>query len=246
MRRRALLGSLAVTLTAAAGCVSDGATPGDSRSSTDSNTATDDPTTTQTQTGTQPSTDTTTPDDPSTATPTPPTSSDAFADFDCPSFEDTARTVCYHTVDLDEAPLVLTAEPEVFGRETDEDNAETIEFVLYNRSGASVGFNPYDWGVERHEDGEWTHVAPEMIPEPWTGLSSGETFRWAIPAGSQPTADDEQRQPVDVALDPGVYAFHLSVLAPQSDGVTDSDGATSSERVELIALFDVETAIGSP
>lgn len=31
------------------------------------------------------------------------------------------------------------------------DDVETLMFVLYNRSGWTVGFNPYDWGIERYE-----------------------------------------------------------------------------------------------
>jgi len=239
MRRRALLASLATTLTATAGCLGDGSAGGGSKTDDDTATDTDNGTDTRSTTDTSPtdatesatSTETHTPEDPVTETPTPPRASDTFADIDCPSFDETARTVCYHEADLDSAPLVLTAEPEAFGPDTSDDDVETLEFVCYNRSGESVGFNPYDWGIERYDDGEWTHVAPEITPEPWTNLPDGETFTWALPSGPHPSTNDEQRQYVGASLDPGVYAFHVSVMTGEDS------------RTELIALFEVTTAI---
>lgn len=254
MRRRALLASLATTLTATAGCLSDGQSAGggsqtddlttDAQSGTDTRTTTDAGTDATTGAGTPE--DTETPDDPVTETPTPPPASDAFADFDCPSFDETARTVCYHDAALDDAPLVLTAEPEVFDPETGDDTGETLEFVLYNRSEWSVGFNPYDWGIERYDDGEWVHIAPEMTPLPWMILDSGATFTWSLSTGAHPSPDDERTQPVDVALEPGIYAFHVSVSYGGVDGTetaTETEERPPEGRTELIALFEVETAM---
>jgi len=254
MRRRALLASLAASLTAAAGCLGDGRGGGggsppddDTPTGTDGGTNTRSATDTPTRDGTDSPTDdvTDTPEDPVSETPTPPPASDAFDDFDCPDFEDTDRTVCYHEADPDTDPLVLTAEPEVYDPETGDGSVDTLDFVLYNRTEASVGFNPYDWGIERYDDGEWTHVAPEISPEPWTNLSGGGTFTWSLPTGTDPLAGAERRQPVDVALEPGVYAFHVSVLVEDDSTETPTGGSSGSERIELIALFRAESGLGS-
>lgn len=246
MRRRALLAVLGTAVTGTAGCIGDGRLPGDDRSTADTDTATDTRTVTDTRVTDTPgdtATDTEgtpSPTEVTTERPTPPSASDAFADFDCPSFDETERTVCYHDADLADVPLVLTARPEVFDPDLSDEDVETLDFTLYNRSEWSVGFNPYDWGIERYDDGQWTHVAPMQYPEPWTHLPAGEVFTWSLPSEPRPSPDDEQRHQVNVELDPGVYAFHVNVSYESHDADDDDqpDGTT-----ELIALFRIEQAI---
>lgn len=236
MRRRALLTAMATTVAGAAGCIGDDASPAGDGSMTDTDTATDTPGNTAT-----------TEDPPSTTVvsegPTPPPATDVFADFECPSFEDTDRTVCYHEAAPADVPLVLTAQPELFDPYMGDDNVEALDFTLYNRSEWSVGFNPYDWGIERYDDGEWTHVAPEMYPEPWTRLPARDTFRWSLPSEPHQAPSDDQIHQVDVALDAGVYAFRVSVSYERHETAVE-DGRPDG-KTELIALFRIEQAIGT-
>jgi len=236
MRRRALLGSLAATLSAgAAGCISD--SPTGSEPPTDTQTPTDTPTDVHT-------TEQSPTSDPS-MTP-PPTATDVFADFDCPSFHETERTVCYHEVDPTEVPLVLTAEPEVFDPDLDGEDIETLDFKLYNRSEWNVGFNPYDWGIERYDDGEWTHVAPEMYPEPWLTLKPAQRYTWSLPSAPHPSPSIDRQMGLPVPLDPGIYAFHVSVVYEASVTATDTEETPPpSGHTELVALFRIEQAIDS-
>ena len=226
MRRRTLLASLA-TLVGTAGCVSGGEAP--AGEPTDDATPSPTDSHTDTQTMTEPPAE-------------PPTASDAFADYDCPSFTDNAdETVCFHTAGA-ESDLLLTAQPEVFDPDLGDDDVETPEFVLYNRSEWPVSFNPYAWGIERYDDGEWTHVAPDMHPEPMTETRPGETMRWVLPAEGGSSPDDDVH-PLSVALDPGVYAFHVTVSYGAIAGDTPTDGSKPEGRTELITLFEVEERI---
>lgn len=257
MHRRALLSTLGLSAVGLAGCVSGGppgsgsgppeespvdATPTDS-------TATD-ATPTETANGPAPA-------------------SDAFGDLSCPSFDDQAdRTVCYHEAAVADAPLVLAAEPEVVDPAAD-DGAAFVRFVLYNESGATIQFNPYDWDVHRRGDGgEWTHVAPEVHPEPMTSVTTGERFTWLLPIGAAtetatPAGDEgEDVQPIGVELDAGTYAFGVTVSyvpadrEPDGETATRTGDATATEaidrdvRTELRALFrlesDAEGAAGTP
>lgn len=224
MRRRTMLASIAA-LAGTAGCVSTGESPGEQPTS---DSVTPSPTDDHTDTRTM------------TETPTsPPDATDVFADFDCPSFDDNAdETVCYHAAEAAESDLLLTAEPQVFDPALRDGDVETLEFVLYNRSEWSVSFNPYAWGIERHDDGGgWTHVAPEMHPEPMTEVAPGLTMRWELPSAPHPSPSDDV-QSLSVALDSGVYAFHLTV---GYGGIsTETDASPPEKRVELVALFRVD------
>lgn len=231
MRRRTLLASLA-TLAGTAGCVGSGEDPAGQPTDDESPSPTDDPTPSPTDSHTDTRTMTETP-------PEPPTASDAFADYDCPSFTDNAdETVCYHAA-VTESDLLLTAEPEVFDPGTDDEGTETLEFVLYNRSEWPVNFNPYAWGIERYDDGDWTHVAPDMHPEPMAETAPGETMRWVLPSEDGSSPDDDVH-PLSVALDPGVYAFHLTVSYGAIAGDAPTDTPKPEGRTELVALFEVE------
>lgn len=251
MHRRALLSTLGLTAAGLAGCVSDGpAGPGSGppeespvdATPTESTPTDETPTPTVTASGPAPA-------------------SDAFGDLECPSFDDHAdRTGCYHDAAVDEASLVLAAEPEVVDPAAD-DGAAFVRFVLYNESGATIQFNPYDWDVHRRgEEGEWTHVAPEVHPEPMTSVATGERFTWLLPTGpaageSAPVGDDRENvQPVGVELGAGTYAFSVTVSYVPADRET-GDGETATRigdatateavdrdvRTELVTLFELES-----
>lgn len=254
MRRRTMLASIA-SLAAAAGCVNRGPDPG--ARPAESDTPTESPSPTDVHTHTRTATETPLRPDPAT---------DAFADVACPSFDDHAdETVCYHAADAETADLLLTAEPEVF---VPDDGDETLAFVCYNRSDWPVSFNPYAWGIERYEsaDGSWTHVAPDVHPEPMTELAPGATTRWVLPTDGPPETvtdgdssvtddgtgdggddgsgdDSGEVYPLSVDLDPGVYAFHLTVRYGGLSSDTPTDAPKPAERVELVALFELEESI---
>ena len=242
MDRRALLASLTATLAGTAGCVS-GETPGGRPAFTSTEPEPADPT----QSDGPTTTDGT---DAGTATgesPEPAPASDAFADVECPSFDDRAdRTVCYHAAypagsTGTDADLLLTAEPEVFDPDLDDATVETLEFTLYNRSDWSISFNPYDWGIERRADGGWTHVAPDAVPEPLVAVGPGGTMRWELPSEPHPSPSDGTYR-LRVALDPGVYAFDITVSYGGFAVETATETSPPDERVELVALFRVERA----
>lgn len=231
MRRRTLLASLATAAAGTAGCIADSSDPGaPATGGSDPTDASPTDRRTDTRTATDQPVD-------------PPDATDVFADFECPSFsEDPDRTVCYHAAPAD-PDLLLSAEPEVFDPYLADGDVETLRFVLYNRSGWPVGFNPYDWGIERYDGGEWTHVAPEAYPEPWTEVPAGERFAWALPAAARPAPEDPDVQPVAVALEPGVYAFHVDVKLGSSAAVDTETADAPEETVELVALFRLEESI---
>lgn len=226
MRRRTLLASLA-TLAGTAGCVGSGEDPAGQPTDDATSSPTDSHTDTQTMTETPQQ---------------PPDATDAFADFECPSFTDNAdETICYHAADAG-SDLLLTAEPEVFDPAFGDDDVETLEFVLYNRSEWPVSYNPYAWGIERYDDGEWTHVAPQMHPEPMAETAPGATMRWVLPAEDGASLDDDVHA-LSVALDPGVYAFHVAVSYGAVAGDTPTDSSKPEGRTELVALFQVEERV---
>ena len=230
MHRRTLLTSLA-TLAATAGYVSGG----DALTGGSPDSGTPSPTDAHTDTRTT----TETPATPSDAT-------DVFADFECPSFDDHAdEAVCYHAADAAESDLLLTAQPEVFDPYLGDDDVETLRFALYNRSEWPIRFNPYAWGIERYDGGDWTHVAPAAYPEPIVELPAGSTMRWELPsetrpARTRPSPTDGDGHRLSVALDPGVYAFHLTVGYGGVSMETPTDAPKPTDRVELVALFRVE------
>ena len=174
--------------------------------------------------------------------PAPAPASDVFADRDCPSFDETAdRTVCYHTADPERADVVLGVHPEVFDPSLRDDDVETLAFTLYNRSGWHFLFNHYAWGIERLDDGEWVHVAPEAYPEPLMELAPGGTYTWELPSAPHPSPGPDHRMLLDVALPAGVYAFHVAGSFGNAAGGTDTPTPDPpGGRIECVGLFRLD------
>lgn len=191
---------------------------------------------------------------PTDATPAPEPASDVFRDFGCPSFDDSAdRTVCYHEVDPSVADVVLGVDPEVFDPDPGGGAVETLRLTLYNRSAWHVHVNPDGWGIERFDDDEWTHVAPEGRNVPLSVLPPGETYTWEIPSRVHPGPYDERYDVLTVALSAGVYAFHVTGSFGGGLGTQGTPTATPAaeppeDRVELVALFRLHEDVdpGSP
>lgn len=173
-------------------------------------------------------------------------------DEPCPSFDDhTDRTICYHTRDREEAPVYVEPSNTV-------GTVESFGFTLHNQAEQPFGLNPYAWAIYRQDDGDWKHVAPDAVPEPYTRLPPGDTIRWSLepnssstpgktnsdgdtddsvqhtPAQSGQPKTDRETQPrvITVALKTGTCAFEIS-------GTLRRD--IESTRIECIALFRVET-----
>lgn len=204
MHRRTVLAALGTLTAGTAGCLTQG-----SRSTPDDSTGTDT-------------------DDPTTS-PDGATPSDPVGDVECPSFAETAdRTVCWP--ETGDEPLYLDASSVVFEPSAGDGGVETIEFVLHNASERAVGLNPYAWGIERQTTDGWEHVAPEVYPEPWTSVESGETYTWVLSVEEHSGAMAERTMAVTEDLADGTYAFHLTCMAGDE---------STRETVECIALFEV-------
>jgi len=223
--RRTVLAALG-TAVATAGCFGQGRQDPGGGPGTESDAPTDTPGETPTETADQ-----------SPSEPPQGTNGGPFSDLACPSFTETDRTVCWHGRSGD-APVVLEPEDTAFRPVDGNNTIETFEFTLRNRSEEAFGLNPYAWQLQVHEDGEWTHVAPDEWIEPWHTVEPGETFKWILATERHPTpggADDKIHVIED--LDPGTYAFavHGNLGAEADD----------AESIECIARFAVEDVVAA-
>lgn len=238
MRRRTFLASSVPLAAAAAGCLGGagppGAAPGTGTGADDADPTTPGQGTTDDGAG------------PAGEPPTPEQASDVFAGRDCPSFDDSAdRTVCYHAVDPSAADVLVGVSPEVFDPDLEDRDVETLRFTLYNRSEWHFHFNHYAWGIERHDEGSWTHVAPDAYPEPLMELPPGGTYTWELPSEPHPSPSPDRYMLLDVALAAGVYAFHVAGTfgAGLRGTRTPTEPPTSEpseERVECVGLFRLD------
>lgn len=236
MRRRAFLASSVPLLAGLTGCGSDTGSQGPSP---------EPGTRDEFPTKTRPPADADSPSG-SDAALAPDPASDLFADVGCPSFDDSAdRTVCYHEVDPSTADVVLGIAPELFDPDDEDGVVETLTITLYNRSDWHFHFNPHGWGIERLDDGEWVHVAPEAIHPLLSVLPPGETHAWEIPSEPHPTPFDERYTVLDVALAAGVYAFHVAgsfgggLRTPGTPTATPT-AEPPEERIECVGLFQLD------
>lgn len=168
---------------------------------------------------------------------TPGSTPGGFDGISCPSFTDSAdRTVCFHTLGGASAPVFVEPSTETFEPAPGDGSVETIEFVLHNESGAGVGLNPHAWGIERRTSDGWDHVAPEVYPEPWMTVESGETYTWVLSVAARTQAMAERTMAITEDLAAGTYAFHVTCITGDESG--------DREQVECIALFDVHRQDG--
>lgn len=222
MKRRSLIVAVGAATALTAGCLSRSS--GEEPAATDESTDTTDATATAEPTGTGT-------DSGPTDTVTPSDSDTRFDDVGCPSFDESDRTVCYHTA-TDGSPAVFV-EPstELFEPTTGDDAVETVEFVLHNRADEPFGMNPHAWSLHERTDDGWSFVAPEEHVEPWTEVPGGETYTWhlSVEQHAGPMSEDSMALVED--LTSGVYAFAIT-------GFTGSDDDRTG--VECIALFEVQ------
>lgn len=231
MKRRTLLAAAAAAVAGTAGCLSSASdTPAGDADPTDdpTRTPTRDPTTTP---GGDP---TATPDDP-TSTPDDPASTPGEGPFaGCPSFvPDADRTVCYY--DRGDSDVYLEPSAREFLEYGEDDEVQTLTLTLHNDAGEPFGLNPYAWEVRRWSDGEWVHVAPDEVVEPWYEVPPGGTYEWILSTEQHSSSMSENSMAVVVDLESAEhYAFGVNGLLGSGD---------AEERIECLARFEYLLAV---
>lgn len=193
MRRRDVLGSLAVMV--AAGCTGSKSTPATTtRSDTTATTAT-----------TAASSTTTT-----SAEATPSelrTLGVPVEQSGCPVRGDQVeRVVCYP--EQTGAPLALTPAADTLALPT----AETT-FTLANDTDYEFRTNFHDWKLHKRVDDEWYFVTPRLIPAPLHVLPGGETHEWTVTIDNtrKPSTGPADDEAITIAsLGGGEYAFSVT------------------------------------
>lgn len=167
-----------------------------------------------------------------TATPTDESvaSGSRFAEIPCPSFAESDRTICYHTLAGRSPEVYMEPSTELF-EPTADDTVGTVKFVLRNQSGESFGLNPHAWELHERTETGWSFLAPEEYVEPWYNLPSGSTYTWHLSMEPRPTATSEDTMTVVQDLPTGIYAFQIT-------GIIQSESDTET-NVECIALLEI-------
>ncbi|GKZ12371.1 hypothetical protein [Haladaptatus sp. T7] len=222
-RRRALACVGSVLL---AGCLSE-STPGGS-----------DPAASNATNGT-----TTTTEQPNTSTGTPASPTlEIPAENHCPSFGE-SRVVC--SVDADDGTTLQMVPSKT---RVDLPKA-TVSFTLRNETGATFTTNYYGWSVSKHVDGEWFHIAPQIVPEPAMMLESGDSHTWTLTIDNTDLdAASARSQGTDdialVGLGGGTYAFGIDGWF-QKGGYENAIGVAArfelnGDDLELAPTADLE------
>lgn len=186
---------------------------------------------------------TTTTEHPNTSTGTPASPTLEIPDENhCPSFGD-SRVVC--SVDADDGTTLQMVPSKT---RVDLPKA-TVSFTLRNETGATFTTNYYGWSVWKRVDGEWFHIAPQIVPEPAMMLESGDSHAWnltvdntdldAATARSQGTDDIAL-----VGLGGGTYAFGIDGWF-QKGGYENAIGVAArfelnGDDLELAPTADLE------
>ena len=143
---------------------------------------------------------------------------DRFTNLGCPTFEWTTRTLCYHTVAIEQHSVALVSRKEqVF---LDESAGGQVRFALANRSGDDVRTHP----------GAWTVMQPNADSEDWELVASGTPYCsrtleheglhwWHLGIGTQLTSDAIDITTGTAALGEGTYVFAVPVFMPDGDDI---------------------------
>jgi len=154
-----------------------------------------------------------------------------FAGEECPSFEDSDETRCYHEGGT-EPDVRLVPEQEV-GDPTEEPMALT----LHNDSDSSVWGCPLSecWDLHKLIDGEWRLLTPfredPLVSEP---LEADDSHVWNLEMSNEDVDQGDRLNPEDSEMaytGSGTYAFSVSVSTESGGGGDD---------IELVALFEIE------
>jgi hypothetical protein len=160
------------------------------------------------------------------------TPSNQLGNAECPSFaEDVERTVCWPTDDTSAEAIYLTASSTTFEPSPGGGLVEHIKFTLHNDSSQTFGLNPHAWAIKRQTTNGWEHVAPEVTPEPWLGLKSGESYTWRLRIERHGGAEQNRMMAIAQNLADGTYAFQITGELGGESG--------ESKRIECIAQFKV-------
>ncbi len=200
-----------------AGCLSE-STPGGSEPPSDTTNGTK--TTTDTKTGNaNTATGTETPASPTLEIP---------SENHCPAFGD-SQVVC--SVDADEGTTLQMVASKTSANLPKAD----LSFTLRNETGVTFTTNYYDWSVWKRVDGEWFHIAPQVVPEPAMMLKSGNSHAWNLTVDNTDldaaVVGAEGTEDVALAgLGGGTYAFGIGGWF---QGQSYENGTAVAARFEL-------------
>ena len=153
-----------------------------------------------------------------------------FVDVGCPSFlRSSYRQICSHRLPAD--PTVAL-EPTPVVTETTERRRLTdpVWFALRTRLRDGISVFTSAWGLHRHEGDGWSVVEMGSGDGEMTTLAPDERQYWVLYSG-----DGTDITGASVRLEPGVYAFAVVVVTPQS-----------RMTVECLALFEVRLRGNTP
>lgn len=171
--------------------------------------------------------------------PQPPPARDLFEGAPCPSFNDTDRTVCWHT--HPEGVVEIVPSQPVFQPVAGNDEVETITFTLRNTRDAPIGFNPSSWAIKRHATDGWKHVAPDGVVKPPHELDPGNAYNWVLSRQAHPTPRESRTRYLTVNVENGTHAFVLTgTVLDTSPNTTDTTEAAAGTTIEWVTLFDVQ------
>jgi hypothetical protein len=148
----------------------------------------------------------------------------------CPAFGD-SQVVC--SVDADDGTTLQMVPSKASAPLPKAD----LSFTLRNETGVTFTTNYYDWSAWKRVDGEWFHIAPQVVPEPAMMLESGGSHTWNL------TIDNTDLDAVivlaegteDVALaglGGGTYAFGIRGWFR---GQSYENGTAAAARFELVS-----------
>lgn len=128
----------------------------------------------------------------------------------------------------DDGPVSVSVTPRVTSLPTG-----TVEVTLSNEADETFEWNPYDWRLFVHGDGEWRHLAPLANLSPLDSLGPGESYTYGLTVDTTTFSGDDYFQQVKniemTGLGPGIYGF-----------VTDGWMAdTRGEEFALAGLFGI-------
>jgi hypothetical protein len=130
-----------------------------------------------------------------------------------PDYRETARVVGYDGADTGETDVVL--EPSTRTVTT----GETLGFRLTNPFAGELVMNDYDWQLHKWVDGRWYYVTPWVTPSQLTPLPSGQTQHWTVTPTQEATESGTPVPSPEITTDVAARGFGGGVYAFGVDGL---------------------------
>lgn len=106
----------------------------------------------------------------------PTTTTSTDGGIDCPRYSDRVETVVC-TPDLDDPEAEMAMRPVGASGSLPETD---FAFTLANERESAYETNFYAWRLQKHVDGAWFHVAPQLWPEPLMSLDPDDSHTWQL------------------------------------------------------------------